>query len=76
MFLHMILKDYLDLQLFNWKFLKDNKEKYQQDKINLIQEIEVTDINSAIKDEQMTNAHHAAFDQDAAFDKLLNKEVR
>jgi len=28
-FLHMILNDYLDLQFFNWKFLKDNKDKYE-----------------------------------------------
>ena len=60
-FLHMILNDYLDLQFFNWKFLKDNKDKYES-KDNLIQDIEIADINSAIKDEVMTKAHHAVFD--------------
>ena len=31
-FLHMIIKDYMDLSYFNWKYIKENEDMYNNDK--------------------------------------------
>ena len=31
-FLHMIIKDYMDLSYFNWKYIKENEEIFHNEK--------------------------------------------
>ena len=48
-FLHMIIKDYLDLQIFNWKHLKENQELYETDKKKLDQFMDNETLETAMK---------------------------
>tara|TARA_B110000285_G_C15133291_1_gene625096 strand:+ start:3351 stop:3602 length:252 start_codon:yes stop_codon:yes gene_type:complete len=35
-FLHMIIKDYLDLSYWNWKYIKENEDIYNNNKEKLV----------------------------------------
>jgi len=57
-FLHMIIKDYLDLSYWNWKYIKENEEIYNNDKEKLLNDIDLSDIENAIDEKAITQAHH------------------
>ena len=53
----MIIKDYMDLSYFNWKFIKENKDIYHDDKEKLVVDVDISDIETAMKEEEITCAH-------------------
>lgn len=56
----MLIKDYLDLQHFNWKYIKENESEYHN-KQALYKKMDLSDIEGAMNDKEVTEAHHMAY---------------
>ena len=71
----MMIKDYLELNFFSWKYIKENKDHFINETPALKENIDESDFEDAIIDEDITNANQIIHDHQEQTKVLAEREI-
>ena len=74
-YLDMIIKDYLELNYFNWIHIKKNQNLYLHDHQKLKECIDQSDMDEAKKDNDITHAHHVIYDHQQQIKVIKQNQI-